>query len=627
MTTHRESTASLARFVMVVLLTVVEFAASLPASADQPNPTSPLGNDTIAPPEGAPRLPTLEHPTTARARAAVNSGTFVYDIAVIALDIPAGPSPATATNSIDVVNVLDREFRRETQGMYGFRLREFLRGSTSANPPDVTEALAASPAWPTTPSAGAVGVIPVVVTSFSPPAGYGGQAYVGHAGMHINGYWDPTSGSYMHVFGHETGHNLGLMHASSVSARSDATPWPAGTSPAVTEYGDTYDTMGSARTLGAGFDLRFSGYELHRLGVHDDGSVAVVGAGGQTRITLSPKYASQGSRTVYLPWRDRGKFTIEYRPATGIDAGLAGGCFPWGCSSGVGAGVLVRMSNLAGDLGPTPYDGGTWSGSFLLPRLDTSGGGAWRPGDSLVLPDGSNIVVESADDAQATVLITRPADASAPQLDARILGDCEFGTSCDRTTRKATQGFALEVYARDDFWTQEVGVRVVGTGGDRSTARTFSLNAGFDSHDPDRSIAQEIDLPTGEWQLQAYAIDSSGNRTESGTAIVRVERRTSATAIRGFSRRTVRAEPGDLVQDRIRIRPGSNRAVLLQRRRPGQTWRTSTTLTADSRGRVLLTMRVGRGTWEWRVKVPHSAELGAQLAQTRSRMIIGVRGR
>lgn len=623
MTVHRESPASLARVIMVVLLAVVGFAASLPASAAQPNPTIPLGNDTIAPPKGAPRLPTLERPTTARARAAVDSGTLVYDVVVIALDTPAGPSPATATNSIDVVNVLDREFRRETQGTYGFRLREFLRGSTSANPVDVTEALAASPAWPTAPSAGTVGVIPVVVTSFSPSAGYGGQAYVGYGGIHINGYWDPTSGSYMHIFGHETGHNLGLMHASSVSARSDASPWPAGTSPAVTEYGDTYDTMGSARTLGAGFDLRFSGYELHRLGVHDDGSVAVVGAGGRTRITLSPKYASQGTRTVYLPWRDRGKFTIEYRPATGIDAGLAGGCFPWGCSSGVGAGVLVRMSNLAGDLGPTPYDGGTWSGSFLLPRLDTSGGGAWRPGDSLVLPDGSNIVVESANDAHATVLITRPADASAPQLDARILGECEFGTTCDRTARKTTQGFALEVYARDDFWTQEVGVRVVGAGGDRSTARTFSLAADFDSHDPDRSIAQVIDLPVGEWQLQAYAIDGSGNRTESGTAIIRIERQTSSTAIRGFSRRTVRAEPGDLVQDRIRIRPGSNRTVLLQRRRHGRSWRTRATLTSDVRGKVLLTMRVGRGTWEWRVKVPDSVELGATAHSTRSRRIIG----
>lgn len=623
MTTHRESTAIVARFVMAVLLTVAGIAISLPASADQPNPTIPLGNDMIAPPKGTSRLPTPERPTTARAQAAVNSGTFVYDMVVIALDIPAGPSPATATNSIDVVNVLDREFRRETQGMYSFRLREFLRGSALSNPADVTEALAVSPVWPTTASAGAVGVIPVVVTSFSPPARYAGQAYVGHGGMHINGYWDPTSGSYMHVFGHETGHNLGLMHASSVSARSDATPWPAGTSPAVTEYGDTYDTMGSARMLGTGFDLRFSGYELNRLGVHGDGSVAVVGAGGQTRITLSPKYASQGTRTVYLPWHDRGKFTIEYRPATGIDAGLAGDCFPWRCTNGDGPGVLVRLSNLEGDHGPTPYDGGTWSGSFLLPRLDTSGGGAWRPGDSLMLPDGSNIVVETADDAHATVLITRPTDASAPQLDARILGECEFGTTCDRTARKATQGFALEVYARDDFWTQEVGVRVVGTGGDRSTARTFSLGADFDSHDPDRSIAQEIDLPLGEWQLQAFAIDSSGNRAGSGIAIIRVERRTSSTAILGFSRRTVRAEPGDLVQDRIRIRPGSNRALLLQRRRPGQTWRTSTTLTADSRGKALLIMRVVRGTWQWRVKVPDSAELGADSAVTWKRSIVG----
>ena len=102
------------------------------------------------------------------------------------------------------------------------------------------------------------------------PGSFGGQAYVGGKGCWLK------SGTGVGVACHEYGHNFGLWHANSWNT-SGASIIGSGTH---VEYGDSFDTMGSAS---AG-DLQFNACHKNLLGWIPDASIHTVKASGTYRI-------------------------------------------------------------------------------------------------------------------------------------------------------------------------------------------------------------------------------------------------------------------------------------------------------------------------------------------------------
>ncbi len=76
--------------------------------------------------------------------------------------------------------------------------------------------------------------------------GWAGLAYVGYGEAYSNGY------NTLGVYGHELGHNFGLLHAGSLRCAGQM-PCTGGS---VAEYGDPFDIMGNTNTGGSHFNAK-----------------------------------------------------------------------------------------------------------------------------------------------------------------------------------------------------------------------------------------------------------------------------------------------------------------------------------------------------------------------------------
>ena len=358
------------------------------------------------------------------------SGT--YDVVVAALGTPAGPSPATEANSPAVVEAADRQYAVSTQGAVKLSLRQFVGGVTSpglvcgvgaaydAVKASVLAALGGSAA----PRPGSVGTLVVVVTadqtsSNASCATYAGQGWLGAGGQHIDGHWTPGTA---HVLAHETGHNLGLMHANAMLC-SGAAGFPQLQRPSWPctghEYSETTSFMGlgwSAEEIGLGY---LSAEHRMQLGLPIPGGTVDLSAGGE--VALAGLYTDAVGPRAAILTASSTRFTLEYRPATGVEARLDDSDRK-GMYTG-GSGVYLRASPGSATVVAGGGNAGTYAYSSgfapsARPQLAQLG---MPVGTRVPLPDGTVVAVVSADGVTATVRVTRPTPgATAPPPPTRV---------------------------------------------------------------------------------------------------------------------------------------------------------------------------------------------------------------
>lgn len=392
-----------------------------------PPPVPSFAGDFIIPPEGTPRtkLPRFIH-----SHGSTTYRQGLYDVHILVAASDDGPAPWDETAARRHIEEMDAWSLAQTAGNYRFRLGSFqtlpaypgsLCGVDAAlrhAEPELA-ALTVSP--------GATDALPVIVAPLRGDCGAAGQALLGSPGAWV-GSSRAVPGYDLVTLIHEIFHNLGLEHAGAVEPGAQlAQPWPNGVMPPISEYGDASDVMGSPQwicTVGPCKPIA-SGLSAHHrnvLGTVPTDEIAYVPmATGEQTTTLdivSVTGAAPGTRVAYLPWLNRSKFSIEYRPATGSDSRLDG---PYG----PGSGLQVRLVDTDLASGPEPYpvddDTTIYYGTVALPAGRIPGEFwsiplGFKVGGQTTLPDGTRVRVLSADPGGARISVTRPPDTSAPTM-------------------------------------------------------------------------------------------------------------------------------------------------------------------------------------------------------------------
>ena len=159
------------------------------------------------------------------------------------------------------------------------------------------------------------------------PGSFGGQAYVGGKGCWLK------SGTGIGVACHEYGHNFGLWHANSWNT-SGASIIGSGTH---VEYGDSFDTMGSAS---AG-DLQFNACHKNILGWMPDSVIHTVRSSGTYRIYQMDQPRQDPALRYAIKVRkdsDRDYWVDLRQKSFSSNRWVAGGVFlhwsPWVASEG-----------------------------------------------------------------------------------------------------------------------------------------------------------------------------------------------------------------------------------------------------------------------------------------------------
>lgn len=153
-----------------------------------------------------------------------------------------------------------------------------------------------------------------------PGFGWAGLAYVGGAGAWIR------NTSSTGVTGHELGHNYGLNHANYWDTAGASVTGP-GTS---VEYGDPFDTMGSASAGNNHFNARYKNY-LNWLTTNE---VATVSSNGTYRVFAHDNVASTGVRGLSIVKNASTNYWIEFRQKFTSNKWLMSGAgLRWGQSS------------------------------------------------------------------------------------------------------------------------------------------------------------------------------------------------------------------------------------------------------------------------------------------------------
>ena len=183
--------------------------------------------------------------------------------------------------------------------------------------------------------------------------GWAGLAYVGFPRLAwSNGY------NQLNVYGHELGHNFGLLHAASLYCPGQV----IGGSCSVSEYGDPFDVMGNISAM------HFNSTQKSILNWLPSGSVKTY-AGGSATYTLSPLESPGGATyAVKVPAAANRTYWIEFRQPIGFDAGLSS--YPNnGAQVRVASPFATLCSGCADDtelLDMTPATGGWFGDAALL---------------------------------------------------------------------------------------------------------------------------------------------------------------------------------------------------------------------------------------------------------------------
>ena len=140
-----------------------------------------------------------------------------------------------------------------------------------------------------------------------PGCGWSGLAYVG---------WERTwvkQSTNLLVFGHEFGHNFGLLHAASLDCGANV----IGGSCTSAEYGDPFDIMGNQRAM------HFNTAQKFDLGWIPSTSVKTHVSGTAT-YTLAPLESPGGATyAVKIPAAANRTYWLEYRQPIGFDSALS----------------------------------------------------------------------------------------------------------------------------------------------------------------------------------------------------------------------------------------------------------------------------------------------------------------
>ncbi len=138
--------------------------------------------------------------------------------------------------------------------------------------------------------------------------GWAGLAYIGFPFLAwSNGY------NQLNVYGHELGHNFGLLHAASLYCPGQV----IGGSCSSAEYGDPFDVMGNISAM------HFNAAQKSILNWLPTGSVRTH-AGGSATYTLTPLESSGGATyAVKVPTTANRTYWIEFRQPIGFDGGMS----------------------------------------------------------------------------------------------------------------------------------------------------------------------------------------------------------------------------------------------------------------------------------------------------------------
>ncbi len=339
-----------------------------------------------------------------------------FQIDVIAINTSFGNPSVTESNSRAIIEKVNEGFRDATGGLITFTFRAVLTPITAKipvlNSNDVNTATGINP----TADSGYEKAILIGVVSNNPNQKAAGIAWGNF--MWINGYWGTD---YADIVSHELGHNLGLMHANSAVCTT--------TVPVTCEnkeYGDYSSIMGNYRFshISQPYVARFSAIELDLLKVLPKNKKIVATDSGEFK--LAPVY-SQGidlPKLIYIPIGNEYIYSIEYRPAIGVDNALAQSQLS---KPGVN---LIYSNTPSHGLQLRVLKGGNDAYSIIQPKFnnleyfgtglvsDTLTGPQLQPvGKTFTLSDGSTVTFVSADpNVGAVVKVVRPADTEAPRF-------------------------------------------------------------------------------------------------------------------------------------------------------------------------------------------------------------------
>lgn len=403
----------------------------LPAQSSAPvvPPTLPsFEGDFIIPAPGTPRT---KMPSVVQVRGKTTYKAGVYDVHVLAIPTAAGSQPWDEAEARRQVEAMDSWYSTETSGLFRFRLAGYqvltpYPGDLCGLLPSVEHAQDAIALLEASP--GATDVLPVMVGLLPKTCTDKiGQANLGSPNSWV-GSVPGVAGVDESTLWHEIGHNLGLLHSAAITAEDISQPWAPGMTPEIEEYGNWADTMGMGgqwSCTGTSCEFHLSGLHSHNrnllgsLAEDEIGFVGMPSLAGESEVLelVSDEAGIPGTQAIYLPWLNRSKFLVEYRPARGLDRYLDD-------PGGPGSGVHVHLINTDLARGPSPYPATDRQGGFgtvAFPsgiKADEYSGVpiGFKMGQSTLLPDGTRIEVLATTADKATIRISRPVDSQPPTM-------------------------------------------------------------------------------------------------------------------------------------------------------------------------------------------------------------------